>query len=47
MVVPEEHATGSTLHKDTEYYFCSSECKEEFDIDPELYAAEDPELDHG
>ncbi len=40
MVVPEEHAVACTDYKGKHYCFCSEECKEEFDMDPEMYSAE-------
>jgi YHS domain-containing protein len=40
MVVPEEHAAVCTDFKGKHFCFCSEECKDEFDMDPEMYAAE-------
>jgi len=40
MVVPEEHAAVCTDHRGKHYCFCSEECKEEFDIDPDMYLSE-------
>ncbi len=40
MVVPEEHAASCTDYKGKHFCFCSDECKEEFDMDPEMYAME-------
>lgn len=40
MVVPEEHAAECTDYKSRHYCFCSQECKDEFDLDPEMYVAE-------
>lgn len=41
MVVPEEHASACTDHKGKHFCFCSEECKEEFDMDPEMYSMEE------
>ena len=38
--VDEESSKHSSLYKDTEVYFCSVECKEEFDKNPLQYMAE-------
>ncbi len=40
MIVPDEHSSVCTTYKNKHYCFCSEECKEEFDMDPELYTAE-------
>jgi YHS domain-containing protein len=40
MVVPEEHAAVCTDFKGKHFCFCSEECKEEFDMDPEMYSQE-------
>ncbi|MCE5199834.1 MAG: YHS domain-containing protein [Armatimonadota bacterium] len=40
MVVAEEHAVACTDYRGKHYCFCSEECKEEFDIDPEMYSSE-------
>lgn len=40
MVVPEEHAAVCTDFKGKHFCFCSEECKEEFDMDPEMYSTE-------
>ena len=40
MVIPDEHAAVCTTYKSKHYCFCSEECKEEFDMDPEMYIAE-------
>ncbi|GKS60127.1 YHS domain-containing protein [Nitrospira sp.] len=37
MVVDESTATLTSEYKGTQYYFCSSGCKESFDKDPEAY----------
>ena len=43
MVVATEHASVCTDHRGKHYCFCSEECKEEFDTDPEMYVAESAE----
>lgn len=40
MVVPEEHASVCADFKGKHFCFCSEECKEEFDMDPEMYSTE-------
>ena len=40
MVIAQEHAAVCTDHRGKHFCFCSEECKEEFDIDPEMYVAE-------
>ncbi|MGH8580055.1 MAG: YHS domain-containing protein [Gammaproteobacteria bacterium] len=37
MELHESDATGTSVYEGKTYYFCSSECKEAFDEDPELY----------
>lgn len=37
MIIKEENAEGSFEYKGKTYYFCSSECLEEFTKDPEKY----------
>jgi len=37
MEVKEEEAAGFSLYKDKKYYFCSKNCKEKFDENPEEY----------
>lgn len=39
MTVEEADAAATSEYKGTTYYFCSEDCKEEFDEDPESYAA--------
>lgn len=41
MIVPDEHSSVCTTYKNKHYCFCSEECKEEFDTDPELYVGEE------
>ena len=40
MVVAQEHAAVCADYRGKHYCFCSEECKEEFDGDPEMYVAE-------
>ena len=40
MVVAQEHAIVCSDYRSKHYCFCSEECKEEFDSDPEMYVAE-------
>lgn len=44
MVVPEEHAVACTDYRSKHYCFCSEECKDEFESDPEMYVAEEAEV---
>jgi Cu+-exporting ATPase len=37
MAVDENNATATSDHNGTTYYFCSVDCKEEFDADPTSY----------
>jgi YHS domain-containing protein len=43
MVVAQEHAIVCSDYRSKHYCFCSEECKEEFDTDPETYVAESAE----
>ncbi len=38
MTIEEDHAVGTSEYNGTTYYFCSKDCKEEFDENPEDYA---------
>jgi len=38
MSIEESDAVGTSEYKGTTYYFCSSDCKETFDADPDDYA---------
>ena len=38
MTVDEESAPASSEYEGKTYYFCSQDCKEEFDSDPASYA---------
>jgi YHS domain-containing protein len=44
MVVPEEHAAVCSDYRGKHFCFCSDECKEEFDMDPEMFVAESAEV---
>ncbi|MFV1999746.1 MAG: YHS domain-containing protein [Acidimicrobiia bacterium] len=37
MVIEESDAVGTSEYNGTTYYFCSMDCKEEFDENPEDY----------
>jgi YHS domain-containing protein len=37
MMVEPEGAAATSEHEGKTYYFCSADCKEEFDSDPESY----------
>ncbi len=37
MEVKEEEAAGFSLYKGKKYYFCSKNCKEKFDENPDEY----------
>ena len=50
MEIDAAAAAGRTGHKGQTYYFCSSKCKEKFDVKPEQYlskSAEAPNSGHG
>lgn len=38
MMVDEKSAAGTSDYKGKRYYFCSKDCKTEFDENPEDYA---------
>ena len=38
MQVEEADAVATAEHQGTTYYFCSTDCQEEFESDPESYA---------
>jgi len=40
MKVEEADAPATADYKTTRYYFCSEDCKEEFEGDPESYASD-------
>lgn len=39
MQIEESDAVGSSEHEGRTYYFCSQDCKDEFDSDPSAYAS--------
>lgn len=39
MTIEEGDAVGTSEHAGKRYYFCSSDCKKEFDENPDDYAA--------
>lgn len=39
MQIEEADAVGSIEHEGTTYYFCSEDCKSEFEADPAAYAS--------
>lgn len=39
MQIEEADAVGSVEHEGTTYYFCSEDCKSEFEADPAAYAS--------
>ncbi len=38
MMIEPDDAVASSEHEGTTYFFCSQDCKEEFDQDPGSYA---------
>lgn len=40
MNVDEKKAAGTTQHKGETYYFCSAQCKAQFEKAPDKYAEE-------
>lgn len=38
MKIEEADAVGSVEHEEKTFYFCSTDCKEEFESDPASYA---------
>ena len=38
MTIEKDDAVGTSVYQDQTYYFCSNDCKEEFDENPEDYA---------
>lgn len=40
MQIDEAGAAGQSDYQGETYYFCSAQCKEKFDADPERFAAE-------
>ncbi len=39
MQVEESDAAATAEHEGSTYYFCSADCKEEFESDPESYVS--------
>ena len=39
MTIEETDAVGTSEHDGRTFYFCSADCKEEFDGDPAAYAS--------
>ncbi|MEP6592193.1 MAG: YHS domain-containing protein [Acidobacteriota bacterium] len=39
MTIEESDAVGTSEHGGKRYFFCSSDCKKEFDENPDDYAA--------
>jgi len=37
MTVEEDNAAATSEYQGSTYYFCSKDCQEEFDSDPESY----------
>ncbi|MHB8867267.1 MAG: YHS domain-containing protein [Thermoleophilia bacterium] len=37
MKIDSDSAVGTSEHEGKTYYFCSADCKEEFDEDPDSY----------
>ncbi len=46
MVVPKEHAEVCSEFRGKHFCFCSDECKEEFDSDPNMYTSEAAEMSY-
>jgi YHS domain-containing protein len=40
MEVDEQTAAGRSLYQGEQYYFCSQDCKQKFDRNPEQYVSE-------
>lgn len=39
MEIEEDDAVGTAEHEGRSYYFCSEDCKQEFEADPSAYAS--------
>ncbi len=39
MEIEQQDAVGSAEHQGVKYYFCSDDCKEEFEADPAGYVS--------
>ena len=46
MDIDPSRAAGRSEHEGTEYYFCSTGCKLDFDADPEGVIKAEAEYDH-
>jgi len=44
MEVDERTTKDKTIHEGTTYYFCSTDCKDEFEASPEDYIGGEEEL---
>ena len=44
MEVDERTTTEKGMHEGTTYYFCSKECKDEFEVSPEDYIGGEEEM---
>jgi Cu+-exporting ATPase len=42
MDIQPEQAAAQSEHKGQTYYFCSAQCKQQFDQDPQRYATSQP-----
>ncbi|HKP76148.1 MAG TPA: YHS domain-containing protein [Longimicrobiaceae bacterium] len=45
MMIEPDDAVGTSEYEGKTYYFCSDDCKTEFDANPEDYAEEDGSAD--
>ena len=46
MTVDEETPVATTVYQDKTYYFCSVQCKQQFDKNPQNYTRENSEEPH-
>lgn len=44
MLIQEDHAAATVEYRGRTYHFCAVGCKEEFERDPEKYAARDESI---
>lgn len=44
MIVDEEEAKFTSLHKDHKYYFCCNWCKKQFEENPKRYSRIAPDV---
>lgn len=47
MKVDEQNAAGQSQHAGQTYYFCSQGCKAKFDQNPQQYAQQTGQAQHG